>query len=412
MALFRYVVRDRAGVERKGEEEAETEDQLVRALQRKGFIVIRVQRARAWLSANAEVELPDWLGGGSITKKERMVFTRQLGTLMRTGVSLVSALEALEAQAKTSAMRRTIRHVREQVQGGMPVGDAFAEKERQFGELYVNLVRAGDRTGTLAETMLSLADHLERSGKLAGRISSALAYPVTVMLIGIGVGWYLLTQIVPQFAEMLADMDAELPQVTQVTLAVSSFLQERPLELGLGVLALIAAVVLAYRSEAGRYGFHWLFERTPIMKLLFRGSSVASFSSVFAVALRSGLPMLEALDVSQRVVGNRVMRRVLDGVRSDVARGEPVSYSLQDHPVTFPPIFTAMVRAGEEAGNVEEMVENAQDYFQNEVDQTVDSLTSMLEPVMIVFLGGLIAVIMVSLFMPLWSAMDALGSTQ
>lgn len=409
MPTFTYVVRDHTGLLRRGEEETETEEQLIQALQRKGFFVVKVAQKRAWASANTEVELPEWLGGGGVSKKEVTVFTRQLGTLMRTGVNLVSAMEALEGQAKSAAMRRTIKHVREQVQTGMPVGDAFAEKERQFGELYINLVRAGDQTGTLSETMLSLAEHMERSGKIAGRIKSALAYPVTVLLIGLGIGWYLLTQIVPQFAQMLLDMEAELPKLTEVTLAISNFLQEHPLEVGLGILALVVGIVASYRSERGKYIYHWVFERTPIVKLLFKGSSIASFASAFAVALRSGLPVLEALEIAERVVGNRVMRRAIGGIRADVSRGEAVSQSLQQYPVTFPHIFTAMLRAGEDSGNMEEMVENAQDYYQNEVDQTVDGLTSMLEPVMIVFLGGLIATIMLSMFLPMWGAMDAMG---
>lgn len=409
MPTFTYVVRDHSGLLRRGEEETETEEQLIQALQRKGFFVVKVAPKRAWASANTEVELPEWLGGGGVSKKEVTVFTRQLGTLMRTGVNLVSAMEALEGQAKSAAMRRTIKHVREQVQTGMPVGDAFAEKERQFGELYINLVRAGDQTGTLGETMISLAEHMERSGKIAGRIKSALAYPVTVLLIGLGIGWYLLTQIVPQFAQMLLDMEAELPKLTEVTLAISNFLQEHPLEVGLGILALVVGIVASYRSERGKYIYHWVFERTPIVKLLFKGSSIASFASAFAVALRSGLPVLEALEIAERVVGNRVMRRAIGGIRADVSRGEAVSQSLQQYPVTFPHIFTAMLRAGEDSGNMEEMVENAQDYYQNEVDQTVDGLTSMLEPVMIVFLGGLIATIMLSMFLPMWGAMDAMG---
>lgn len=409
MPTFTYVARDRSGVLRRGEEETETEDLLVQALQRKGFFVVKVAPKRAWASASTEVELPEWLGGGSVSKKEVTIFTRQMGTLMRTGVNLVAAMEALEGQAKSAAMRRTIKHVRERVQTGMPVGDAFAERERQFGELYINLVRAGDQTGTLAETMISLAEHLERSGKIMGRIKSALAYPVTVLLIGLGIGWYLLTQIVPQFAQMLIDMDAELPKITEVTLAISRFLQERPIELGLGIVLLVVGIVASYKNERGKFIYHWAFERVPIVKLLFKGSSLASFASAFAVALRSGLPVLEALEVSERVVGNRVMRRAIEGLRADVSRGETVSRSMQQYPVTFPHVFTAMVRAGEDSGNMEEMVENAQDYFQNEVDQTVDGLTSMLEPVMIVFLGGLIATIMLSLFLPMWTAMDTLG---
>src|SRR5690606_24231140 len=151
-----------------------------------------------------------------------------------------------------------------------------------------------DQTGTLAETMVSLADHLERSGKIAGRIKSALAYPVTVLLIGLGIGWYLLTQIVPQFAQMLIDMDAELPKLTQITMGISEFLQTHPVEVGLGILLTIVAVVFSYRMERGKFVYHLVFERTPIVKLLFNGSSLASFASAFAVALRSGLPVLEA----------------------------------------------------------------------------------------------------------------------
>lgn len=177
----------------------------------------------------------------------------------------------------------------------------------------------------------------------------------------------------------------------------------------MGIVLLVVGIVASYKNERGKFIYHWAFERVPIVKLLFKGSSLASFASAFAVALRSGLPVLEALEVSERVVGNRVMRRAIEGLRADVSRGETVSRSMQQYPVTFPHVFTAMVRAGEDSGNMEEMVENAQDYFQNEVDQTVDGLTSMLEPVMFVFLGGLIATITLSLFLPMWTAMDTLG---
>src|SRR5690606_15473285 len=180
-------------------------------------------------------------------------------------------------------------------------------------------------------------------------------------------------------------------------------------EVGLGILALVVGIVASYRSERGKYIYHWVFERTPIVKLLFKGSSIASFASAFAVALRSGLPVLEALEIAERLVGNRVMRRAIGVLRADVSGGAAVPEWLQLYPVTFPHIFTAMLRAGEDSANMEEMVENAQDYYQNEVDQTVDGLTSMLEPVMIVFLGGLIATIMLSLFLPMWTAMDTLG---
>ena len=408
MATYTYVARDSLGNMVRGEEDVDTPDALVQALQRKSLFVVKVQKKARGISKGGEVELPEWAGGGQVKKKELTVITRQLGTLMKAGVSLVGAMEALEAQANTGAMRKLIRHVREQVETGMPVGDAFAEKEDKFGELYVNLVRAGDQTGTLPETMQSLADHLERSGKIAGKIKGALMYPVTVLMLALGIAWFLLTNIVPQFAEILTSMDAELPKITEITLALSDILQNRPLEIGLGVLGTIAFFVLSHRNEKGKSIYHLLFTRIPIVKLLFNGSSVASFASAFNVALRSGLPVLDALEIAQRVVGNRVMRKALMRVRADVSRGEPVSRSMKDFPVVFPSIFISMLRSGEDAGNLEAMVENAQDYYQTEVDQAVENLTTMLEPVMIVLLGGLIAVIMLSLFLPMWGAMGSL----
>ena len=408
MATYTYVARDSIGNMVRGEEDVDTPDALIQALQRKQLFVVKVKKKARGVSSGGEVDLPEWAGGGQVKKKELTVFTRQLGTLMKAGVSLVAAMEALENQSKAAAMRKLVRHVREQVETGMPVGDAFAEKEGKLGELYVNLVRAGDQTGTLPETMQSLADHLEHSGKIAGKIKGALMYPVTVLLLALGIAWFLLTNIVPQFAEILTSMDAELPKITEITMAISDVLQNQPLEIGLAVLAFIAFLVLSYRNEKGKAIYHEGFARTPIVKLLFNGSSIASFASAFNVALRAGLPVLEALEIAQRVVGNRVMRKALTRVRADVSRGEQVSRSMKDFPVVFPPIFVSMLRSGEDAGNLEAMVENAQDYYQTEVDQAVENLTTMIEPVMIVVLAGLIAVIMLSLFLPMWGAMGSL----
>lgn len=407
--MFTYVARDVMGNVVRGEEEVETEDALVRALQRKQLYVVKVKAKGGAFSANQEIELPEWLGGGSVSRKEKTVFTRQLGTIMHSGVSIVSAMEALELQAKTAAMRRLIRSTRELIETGVPVGEAFADREDLWGELYVNLVRAGDATGTLPQAMAHLAGHLERSGTIAARIKSALTYPTVVFVIALGVAGFLLTQIVPQFAEILIELDADLPRITEVMLALSDFLVTNPVSVGLIVLSLLAFVVLTYRWEAGKYVYHLLFARLPVVKLLFKGSSVAGFASAFAAGLQSGLPVLDALEVAQRVVGNRVMRRSLDRVRTDVSRGEPVSRAMRDFPGVYPPVFVSMLRSGEDAGNVEVMVTHAQKYFQEEVDTTVDNLTSLIEPIMIVVLGGIIAVIVLSLFLPLWEAMSALG---
>jgi type IV pilus assembly protein PilC len=410
MALFTYVARDSAGNIVRGEEDVDTPETLVRALQRKQLYVVRVQQKRAGFSANAEIELPKWLGGDRTSAKERTVFTRQLGTLMRAGVSIVGSMAALQSQAKTGAMRRLIRDVREYIETGMPVADAFAEREEHFGELYINLVRAGDATGTLPETMQSLADHLERAGKIAAKIKSALTYPMTVLLIALAIAYYLLTQIVPAFAEILRDLEAELPKITEITLGISDFLQKHPLETLGGILAIVGFFYTSYRTERGKYIYHVIFARLPIVKLIFLGSSVASFCSALAVSLRSGLPIVDSLEVAQRVVGNRVMRTALDRVIADVSRGEPLSRSLATFPATFPSVLVSMINSGEDSGNVEAMVENSRDYFQTEVDNTVGNLTTLIEPVMIVLLGGLVAVIMLSLFLPLWGALSAMNT--
>lgn len=395
----------------RGEQDLDTQEALVRALQRKQLYVVKVSpKGGAMLSGSQEVELPEWLGGGQVNHKEKTVFTRQLGTLMKAGVSIVGGMEALESQVKTAAMKRLIRSTRDLVESGVPVGEAFAEREDRWGELYVNLIRAGDATGTLPETMVNLAEHLERSGSIAARIKSAMTYPAVVFAIALGVAGFLLTQIVPQFAEILIELDAELPRITEVMLGLSDFLVNNPMGLGLSVLATVAFFVLTYRNESGKYVYHWLFARTPVVKLIFNGSSVATFASAFAVSLRAGLPVLDALEVAQRVVGNRVMRRSLDRVRTDVSRGEPVSRSLKDFPGVYPSVFVSMLRSGEDAGNMEVMVGHAQAYFQEEVDNTVDNLTSLIEPFMIVVLGGIIATIVLALFLPLWEAMSALGN--
>jgi type IV pilus assembly protein PilC len=410
MPIYSYTARDSLGNLVRGEEDVDTPDALVVALQRKQLYPTKISRKSQLLNPNAEVELPKWLGGDQVNKKEKTVFTRQLGTLMKAGVSLVSALDALEQQAKTGAMRRLIRNVRERIEVGTPVGEAFADYEGQFGELYVNLVRAGDLTGTLPETMQNLSEHLERAGQIAGKIKSALTYPGVVFAIAIGIAGFLLTNIVPIFAEILLDLEAELPQITVVTLAISDFIRTKPIQLVGGIVGVVAFFYFTYRNESGRYVYHWLFARTPVVKLIFNGSSIATFASGFAVALRSGLPILDALEVSQKIIGNRVMKYSLDRVRADVERGEPVSRSMSDFPGVYPSIFISMLRSGEDSGNVETMVTHAQEYYQNEVDLIVENLTSLIEPIMIVVLGGLIAVITLSLFLPLWGALGAMAA--
>lgn len=409
MPVYEYKVRDRSGKVISATMEAASQRDVAASLREKGYFISEIKAPRSGL--NAEIKLPKWLDIGSRPGlRDVTLFSRQFATVINAGLPVVQSLAILQRQAEKEGMKDALKKVREDVETGLPLSDALAKFPRIFNNLYIYLVRAGEISGNLDGILERIAAYQEKQAELRGKIRTAMTYPAVVFVIAIGVTIFLLTGIVPQFAQILDQLGGDLPTITRVLVGISDFLRFQWWLLVGITFAVIFGTIFYYRTDNGRHVIDRLLLRIPVFGPLIQKSSIASFSSTFGLLLRSGVNIIESIDITKGAAGNIIVQDILDETKEAVQRGEQISTTLSKYPRVFPPLVSSMVAIGEETGAVDQMLQKIADFYDREVDEAVAQLTAALEPALIVFLGTVVGFIVAGMFLPMFAIIGQLSS--
>lgn len=405
MATFTYVGRTRSGAVKKGELSAKTRDEAVDQLRKQSVVVTSLEE-KSGGGFNVNISF-----GSGLTDKDLVVFTRQFGTMINAGLPLVQCLEILSTQSENKVLRETIGEVKVQVEAGSTFSDALRRHPKVFDDLYVNLVHAGEVGGLLDTILTRLATYIEKAMKLKGQIKSAMIYPAAILGVAAIVITVLMIWVIPIFAKMFNELSGgkmALPGPTQLVIDVSNiFTDYWYLMLG-GVMGVIFSIKKYYATAQGRMAIDKLLLKTPVFGDLIRKASVAKFTRTLGTLLASGVPLLDGLTICAKTAGNKVIEETLVNARVSISGGKTIADPLAASGV-FPKMVTHMIAVGESTGALDAMLGKIADFYEEEVDQAVAGLTSLLEPVMMVFLGVVIGFIVIAMYLPIFKMAEAVG---
>ncbi|MGA9521437.1 MAG: type II secretion system inner membrane protein GspF, partial [Myxococcaceae bacterium] len=340
------------------------------------------------------------LAGGRVSTEDIAITTRQLATLLRAGVTLVESLTALVDQVEKEKLKRILSDVKQRVNEGTSLGDALAQHEKTFGSLYVNMIRAGEHSGALDAVLLRLADFTESQAKLKQKVFGTLMYPAIMVLVGGGILVMLMVVVVPKVTKIFESMQATLPWTTQALIWTSTTVQSWWFIIFPTLAVSVTGFVYWTRTPKGKPVWDRWSLKFPIFGNIIRMVTVARFARTLATLLKSGVPLLTAMDIVKAVMTNSVMADVIEKARESIREGESIAQPLK-RSGEFPPLVYHMVMIGEKSGQLEDMLLNVADSYETQVDVRVGSLTSLLEPILIVMMGGVIAFVAFSIMMPI-----------
>jgi type IV pilus assembly protein PilC len=400
MPSYTYVAREAAsGREIRSNLDAQNEQAAIQALLGRNLLVVSIQEKIGKKGKTA---------GGAVSLADLVVFTRQLATMIDAGLAMVQSLQALAEQTTNKVMRDTIKDVCTRVEGGDSFSEALVKHPKAFNKLYVCMVAAGERGGLLAEILSRLATYLENTAKLRKKVKSAMMYPSAVTIVAIGITIFLLVKVVPVFGDVYKGFGRELPGPTQALMALSKLVRENLIYLiavtGAGIYGWISYL----KTKNGREFWDRTRIRLPIFGVIAHKICLARFTRTLASLIRSGVPILEVLQICSNTVGNVVMEKAIRTAAADIERGEGISAALGKHPV-FPSMIIRMVTAGEQTGKIENMLERISDFLDDEIQTTLSGLTSLIEPLLIVFLGVTVGGIAICMFLPIFKMSEIIN---
>ncbi|MFW5878405.1 MAG: type II secretion system F family protein [Myxococcota bacterium] len=392
----------KGGEKKSGQMEAMDKASVEARLRQMGMTPSKVRKKGI---GDIELKLPS-LGG--VPRKDLVIFTRQFSTMIDAGLPLVQCLDILGSQSPNPTMRTTIKAVKERVEGGTTLADALMEHPKVFDELYCQLVRAGEIGGILDTILTRLAAYIEKNDKLIRRVKGALTYPIIVLFIAVGITFVLLLFVVPTFEEMFNDFGTALPAPTQVVVDLSQWLQSYILYMIAGVVAFIVIFKAFTRNPKGRELWDAFKLKSPVFGDLIRKVSVARFTRTLGTMVSSGVAILDALDVCAKSSGNRIVERGIMKVRAGISEGKTIVQPLQEAKI-FPQMVIQMIGVGEATGAMDQMLNKIADFYDDEVDQAVDTLTSMIEPFMMIFLGFVVGGFLIAMYLPIFELAGAIS---
>jgi type IV pilus assembly protein PilC len=342
-------------------------------------------------------------------KDEVVLFTRQLATMIGAGIPLLESLEILREQAESKQFKLLLERVIESVRSGQDLSSSMARFPKVFTDVYVSMIKAGEASGQIDDILARLADYMEASQRLKRDIKGAMTYPVVSLVLIFGITGFLMVGIVPKFKEVFSSLDIALPGLTRGILAVSDFSQENwGLILG-GMVLAIALVIVYKRTDRGNWQWDWLMLHLPVFGPLFRKVGLSRFTKTFATMLKSGVPILGALEIVADTAGNRIISEAVMKARESVRQGESLAIPLAQSPV-FPPMVTRMIGIGEKTGSLEILLEKISEFYDEQVRATVKQLTSLIEPIMITVMGVMVGTICLAVFLPIFELQKQLAA--
>ena len=407
MPTFVARIRDAQGKSRKEKVVADTLVQARTNLRDQGFVVQDLKEYSQGFQSFDLAGLQTKFA--TVSVKDKAVFSRQLAALVNAGVAIVRSLGVLAEQCTNPKLKSALVEISSDVQNGVNLSDAMRKHPQCFDGLYVSMIQAGEVGGVLDEVLNRLAKLLEDVARLQNQIKAALSYPVVVGVLAVGIFLAMTIFLIPIFANIFKDLGTELPPLTAFMLWISEILRSLWILVVIGVVAAFAfAYKQYYKTRVGKETIDRLSLKMPLFGDLIQKSSVARFSRTFGSLTRSGVPILTSLEIVRDTSGNQVVANAIDAARAEVQQGGMISLALQKYPV-FPIMAIQMISIGEETGELDAMLMKVADFYEDEVEQAVKALTSVLEPIMIVVLGGMVGVILLSMYLPMFKVFEDLG---
>ncbi len=401
MATFAYKALDLSGVPAQGEMDGEDKQAVAAQLRSKGLIVLDIEQRKAASDGDLLARFK------KVKAHELTVATRQFSTMISSGMSMLRALYVLEEQADNDKLREALQEIRKDVEAGISLSDALARHPAIFNDLYLAMVAAGETGGILEDTLRRVADQLEKDDSLRRQVKSAMMYPSLIGGFALVVLLALVMFLVPVFEKIFSDFGGELPAMTRFTVWLSDLLTQR----WYLALAATAGGIYAFRrwkaTERGRMQWDRFKLRVPFkIGGIVQKVALARFTRTYSALIAAGVPMLEAIDITGRTSGNKVIERAMEAVRASVKGGGTIAAPMREEPAAFPVMVTQMIAVGEETGALDEMLAKIADFYEDEVEAAVKALTSILEPVMIVVVGAIVGFIVIAMYLPMFSVYD------
>ena len=400
MPSFTYVARESgSGREIRSTLEAASEQAAIAALLNRNLLVVSIQEKIGRKGKTA---------GGKVGLQDLVVFTRQLATMLDAGLAMVQSLQALAEQTTNKVMRDVIKDVCSRVEGGDSFSEALVKHPKVFNRLYVCMVAAGERGGLLAEILSRLATYLENTARLRKKVKSAMMYPTAVTIIAIGITIFLLVKVVPVFGEVYKGFGQKLPAPTLALITVSNTVREYLLYILPAMVGLVYGWLAYIKTKSGREFWDRTRIKLPIFGVIAHKICLARFTRTLGSLIRAGVPILEVLQIVGGTVGNVIMEKAVKVAAGDIERGEGISAALGKHPV-FPTMIIRMITAGEQTGKLEQMLERISNFLDEEIETTLSGLTSLIEPLLIVFLGVTVGGIAICMFLPIFKMSELIS---
>lgn len=400
MATYEYIAVDKSGKQKKGTMEAQNEDRVKEFVKNEGLIPISVKE-QTFLSKDISI------GSKKVKPRDLSVFCRQFNSILAAGVTILNALQMLSEQTENKVLREATKQVQIDVEKGESLTSAMSKHKETFPPLLIHMVEAGEASGSLEIAFERMAVQFEKQAKVQGQVKKALTYPIVVICVAIVVVIVMLVVVFPQFQDMFDSLGSELPQITRAVIAMSDFVKHFWWLLIIIVGLAIFGIQVFRKTPNGQLFFSRLALRIPVINDLTVKSASATFARTLSTLLAAGISLVDAVEITSKVIGNVIVRDALNETVDEIKRGVPLSIPLRESGI-FPPMVHQMTRIGEETGNVEGMLEKIADYYEEEVEVATTSMTALLEPMIIVVLGLIIMFILLAIYMPILKMYSAI----
>ncbi|MHB0978507.1 MAG: type II secretion system F family protein [Thermoleophilia bacterium] len=398
MSTYTYTGRPAGGNQTTGEIQGDSKAAVAAELRRRGLTVLSLEEKKGLPDLSELME-----GFTKIKLRDKVIFSRQFATMINAGLALLRALYILEAQTENPRFRKILGMVRQDVEAGMPLSDSIEKHPVAFDRLFVSMVRAGEVGGVLDQTLERLAIQLEKDDSLRRSVKSAMTYPILIGVFAIVVLFALIIFVIPVFGAMYDDLGGQLPLLTRIMVAASDFLRGFWFVVFPAMFLAIYGLKRLKNTKVGRETWDKTKLRLPMqLGSIVQKIAVSRFSRTLGTLVSSGVPILQAIEITGRTSGNTVIEYAMEGVKENIKGGDSIARPLEKISV-FPPMVTQMIAIGEETGALDTMLHKIADFYEDEVDAAVKSLTSILEPIMMIFIGGIVGLVVVSMYLPIFN---------
>ena len=394
MPNFKYIAKDKDGKTVNGIMDSANSVALVDALRQKELTIISIEEVKEKSKASMSI------GGDKASADDLVIFSRQLATMVDAGIPLVGALDALQDQMEKQGFKNIVRKVRDNVEGGLSLSEALSKQPNVFSPFFINMVRAGESSGNLDEILDRVAIYMEKTIALIRKVKSSLIYPAVVVMMAIAITTFLIVFVVPTFKSIFATIGVELPLPTLILIAISDIMRKWILLVIIAVAVFIFAISRLIKTDKGALVWDSMMLKLPVLGPLLRKVAVARFARTLSTLQKSGVSILTALEIVGKTSGNKVIEMAVIQTKMSIKEGESIAQPLTASKV-FPPMVTRMISVGEQTGKLEEMLSKIADFYESEVDAAVSGLTSLIEPLIIAFLGIVVGGIVISMFLPI-----------